>query len=296
VPDAAENLRRYLRVQGVTDAKLRRILHLGARDARARLAAIGGREGIGAEVRRAQIRIAEQQIQSWLLMGEIIHSDRTNTVNLAARIQAEVDQLLFLAADAGISATAWARSMTQTAQEGIRNLYGRLANNIPLSRRVYDNAALDAGRIDRLINSALLRGDSAREIANAVYRHISPTTPGGTSYAAMRLGRTELNNAFHTTSRNLGIDSPWVVGERWVLSGSHPKPDVCDEYAHETHYRGGGPGVYRPEDVPPKPHPQCFCFIVAVPLDEDEFIKQYNRGTYDTYISEQMTDFGVRLA
>lgn len=57
---------------------------------------------------------------------------------------------------------------------------------------------------------------------------------------------------------------PWVKQEQVNLSASHPKEDICDEWAD------AGPqpkGTY----VLPA-HPHCLCYKTAVMQDEDEFV------------------------
>jgi hypothetical protein len=126
---------------------------------------------------------------------------------------------------------------------------------------------------------------SAKEIAKQVFRFIDPETPGGASYAALRLGRTELNNAFHTNSIKQAQAMPWVEGVKWNLSGSHPRPDECNEYAEDTHYRGGDGGVFLPQDVPPKPHPNCLCFTTTETQSDEDFIASYRAGDYNDYFA-----------
>lgn len=100
---------------------------------------------------------------------------------------------------------------------------------------------------------------------------IDPGTPGGVSYAAKRLARTELNNAFHTTQRESAEVNPWVLGVKWNLSRSHPVEDICDVLAR-GHSRGKPRGVYLPGELPNKAHPQCLCYTTNEMMEEDDFI------------------------
>lgn len=108
---------------------------------------------------------------------------------------------------------------------------------------------------------------------------VDPSTPGGVSYAAKRLARTELNNAFHTTQQASAEVNPFVVGLRWNLSMSHKKPDRCDELA-AGHSPGKTSGVYLPSDLPRKPHPQCLCYTTNEMMDEDEFLDLVSNPDY----------------
>lgn len=156
-------------------------------------------------------------------------------------------------------------------------------NAIDLSPRVYKNRALAAGQVDQAINTGILLGKSSKEIAADVRGLISARAPGGVSYSALRLGRTELNNAFHTTQTRAYAEQPWVAGVKWNLSGSHPRPDACDEYARQDHDDLGA-GVFRRQNVPGKPHPQCLCYITAITISREDFIDNLFAGRYDTFL------------
>lgn len=155
-----------------------------------------------------------------------------------------------------------------------------------LAQRIYNNDVWLGSRIDQRINAILAQGNSAREFAAEAVDWFNPSTPGGVRYAAMRLARSEINNAFHAVSVQQVQDRPWVHSMQWNLSGSHPKADVCDEYAHEDHARLGA-GVFPKEDVPRKPHPHCYCYVTPVQVDSDEFLDNLVGGKYDEWVDKQ---------
>lgn len=167
----------------------------------------------------------------------------------------------------------------------LANVESRLLDDIPLSERVYKNKALSSGQVDGIVNNGISLGKSAREIAREVHQFISPNTPGGVSFASMRLARTEINNAFHTTQTRSYAKQPWIKGVKWHISGSHPRPDTCDQYAKDDH-DDLGPGVFRPNNVPGKPHPQCLCHITAITIPRDEFLDNLVAGKYDSYAKD----------
>lgn len=176
-----------------------------------------------------------------------------------------------------------ARMIRYQAQAGLDNYISRHENIRVLSARVYKNWQLAMKMIDREIDKALLRNLSAREFAANIQHLIKPGTPGGVSYAAMRLARTEINNAFHATSIRSTVDMPWVSGYKWNLSGSHPRTDICNDMA-ETDHAGKGKGVYKKRDVPGKPHPHCFCYVTTELMDDSDFERGLRRGNFDSYL------------
>src|SRR5690606_21412741 len=82
-------------------------------------------------------------------------------------------------------------------------------------------------------------------------------------YHAVVIARTEANAAFLAGHVEKAKASPWVVGVKWNLSASHRVPCECEVFAKQNAY-GLGPGVYPPDKVPERPHPNCFCFMTDV--------------------------------
>ena len=99
-----------------------------------------------------------------------------------------------------------------------------------LSDRVWGSSKLIAANLERAINTGLATGLSAKELGKTVEKFISPKYPGGASYAAFRLARTEINNAFHSMEKRRAEDSPFVDAVQWNISSSHPEKDLCDDY------------------------------------------------------------------
>ena len=240
--------------------------------------------GIGAITRRAMYIQQQQQIydlanQMWI--GDIPETV-TSGLRVTTQLATNANQQLFslLSATVPSSASYLSHSMYRTADIAFADLRSRFINDIDLSPTVYRNAALTTGKIDTIVNDGILAGASAAEIASDVEGYINPSTPGGAKYAAQRLGRTELNNAYRTTSKNSYIQSPYVTAVQWVLSGSHPDEDDCDELANADDF-GLGPGVYPPAECPDGPHPNCFCYEVPITPSPEQFENNLENGVYD---------------
>jgi len=75
-------------------------------------------------------------------------------------------------------------------------------------------------------------------------------------YHSLVIARTEANNAFLAGHIEQAKETPWVIGVKWHLSGSHSRECECEELARQDRY-GLGPGVYPPDKVPDRPHPMC---------------------------------------
>lgn len=182
----------------------------------------------------------------------------------------------------------WDRALGYSAENGILALLAKEKNRIPLSKRIYLARAWSNDQLQAIIRKGILLQRSANQIAKSVRGFINPNVPGGMSYAANRLARTEINNAFHTQQITSREDEPWTEAFHWNLSGSHRVPDHCNRYAEREHFRGGGIGNFRKGSVPPKPHPQCLCYLTTITIGEDEFIQGFFSGKYDRFIDKKI--------
>ena len=240
---------------------------------------------ISAAVRRAQY--AESRAALFQTSSELWDKVDTRTLKgmeqasqRAADMWGEVDRRL----GALIDTSAAEKQFVAAADNAVENIRSRYISQIDLSDSVYKHKVLTVGQVDRVVNNGLLLGKSSREIATDVRHLIRPDVRGGVSYAAQRLGRTELNNAFHETTRRNAAAQPWVEGMKWHLSGSHPRPDECNRYAEQDSYRMGE-GVYPSERVPTKPHPQCLCYISSITKKNDDFLDDLFGGKYDSFLA-----------
>lgn len=293
---AATPLSRYVAVQQKTDRELAVLLREAANDAEKMMLSLARKQGIGATVRRAQLggilkQLRQQQADLWGSVTKATQLGMMRAGEAAAEAEIVMNRVLFDAA--GVIMADFDEAMRIQAQESIANVVSRGANNIPLSEQVYKSRAWSNNLLNRTIDKGILLGFSADELAAAVKHLISPGARGGVDYAAKRLARTELNNAFHRTQIDLRKGDPWTEGFRWHLSGSHPRPDACNEYADGSHFKGGDPGVYKVADVPGKPHPQCLCWLETVTVGTEDFINAMASGKYDNFIADKIDTYGV---
>lgn len=274
----ATPLRAYLTVQAKYDRQMRAILQRAALDIARRIRTLDATPGVGAQVRAAQLRLTLKAVNDELALT--YRGALTDTIVRGQREAAEaaqaasdvIDRVLFRAVG-DRAADTLLRSFQATARRGIATDAARRRRE--LSARVYRNLRQTVEEIERTIRSGLISGLSPRELARDVFKFVSPTTPGGASYSALRLARTEINNAFHEQQKRAG-DKPWVEGVKWNLSGSHPRPDECNAFA--TVHNGLGEGVYKAGDVPDKPHPQCLCYLTYETMSPDKFLDALSAG------------------
>lgn len=270
----------------LTDYELRRVLSDASKEADRIIRSHSDDLRRGSKLRSMQISLAQVNVDMWQGVLDGTKVGIGDAFDASSDWMARYDANLFRGI--GASSTHWQQSMLATSRAGLDAYVARVENGHTLSDRVYRQRALSRGYVDRAINNALLLGKSPKELADDVRKFISPSAPGGASYAAMRLGRTEVVNAYHHSANKRYQETPWVERVLWVLSGSHPRPDECNEYADSVHFRGGQAGEFKPIDVPAKPHPNCLCYTTPVGMSLDKFANNFNAGKYDNYINEQM--------
>lgn len=293
---AATPLSRYVAVQQKTDREMAALLREAANDAEKMMLSLARKQGLGATIRRAQLggilkELRKQQANLWGSITKATEMGMLRAGEAAAEAEIAINRYLF--DKAGLVMADFDEAMRIQASESIANVVSRGANGIPLSDQVYKTRAWSNNLLNRTIDKGILLGMSADELAAAVKHLISPGVRGGVDYAAKRLARTELNNAFHRTQIDLRKGDPWSEGFQWHLSGSHPRPDACNQYAEGTHTKGGDPGVFSVNNVPGKPHPQCLCYITTVTIPVEDFINGMASGKFDKFMNEKIDTYGV---
>ncbi|QLF84496.1 capsid maturation protease [Microbacterium phage Rie18] len=224
-------------------------------------------------------------------IGKSIKDGKPKAATAASRVISRYEnQLLTAVMDADAVrrlATSEARRTVNGLEAALKRIEGTSYHK--LSDQVYATTKLATGWVDDAINRALISGWDAKRLAKEVVGSINPNVPGGVSYAANRLARTEINNAFHAASWDRMMKSPIVEMVDWNLSSSHPEGDICDSLKAD--------GPYEKNKVPSKPHPNCYCFITPRLPTEEEFINNLLAGKYDDGPwAGEVTINGVRVA
>lgn len=288
-PPSPDNwpLRALLKDLTLTERELRAILRDGAAEAERLIPKLIEQNSTGSKLKAAQVAIVQREIRALMaaLWGDIGRTTRQG-VERAVLTAFQGEDILFKFL--GVQATQeMLAALAQAAKAGVEAILAKSYNGIPLSAQVWKTQHLSSGLVHRKVNNGLLLGHSAKRIAKDVRGLVDPNTPGGVSYAAMRLARTEINNAYKTAQERRYQDEPWNRGMQWHLSGSHPTPDICNKYAERD--GGLGPGVYAFGDRP-RSHPNCLCYMTPVQDDEDAFVEHFLSGEYDDYLDNLLDD------
>lgn len=277
-----------LRAVGLTDEEIRAILEAAAEEAERTIPKLMERAGASGSITAAQRSLVLREIRALQasMWGDIGATLREGIQRAAKYAAAGEDVLYQYLRDRGMGEESLRESFVARAARGIEALLAKARNNIPLSLQVYRTQALSNGWVNKRVNAGLLLGYSAKKIATMVKDLIRPDVAGGVSYAAQRLARTEINNAYKTAQEARYAEEPWSLGMQWHLSLSHPRRDECDVYAAQDLHDLGA-GVYPFGEVP-KSHPNDMCYQTPVQATEDEFIEGFLNGDYDEYLDEEL--------
>ena len=272
-----------------TDRAILSLLQQAAADAEKDARKLAAKGGIGNIARASQQRIAVANLHSrmremWETVGHLTIFGEKEAARMAMDSQDFLAKGIYGKA-AGTAKENLIIAMKESARANVDAFISREENLLPLSSRIWRQIDLSTGRLEKEIQKGLLRGLSADELAAIVGKSLKPGVAGGVSYNAMRLARTEIQNAFHFTQIRYTREQPWVDGYQWHKSRSHAHVDICDTMATGNH-DGMGRGVYKKTTVPGKPHPHCFCYITSVLADSGKFERQLRRGSYDKYLAK----------
>jgi hypothetical protein len=288
LPKPNQPLLDVLALRKTTLAEMNQMLTDGAQEAERLIPKLVEKHTTGGTVKAAQLQLVlrELKVAQSALWGDLGRATRSGVEAAYLKAADNAEDVLFrVFGKAGVNADVFRASWREQAKQGIAAVLAKAQNGIPLARSVYKTQALAQGFVDRKVKQGLLLGMNAKAIAKSVKDLIRPDVKGGVSYAAHRLARTEINNAYKTSQENRYQDEPWTTGMRWNLSKSHPAPDICNVLSERDEH-GLGAGVY-PVGGRPNSHPNCLCYLTPEQLDEDSFIDAFLKGDYNAYLDEQ---------
>ena len=190
------------------------------------------------------------------------------------------------------------RGFADVNSAAVEALWSRTHKGMMLSDRIWQASDNAQQAIRDIIWDGTARGRDAVKVARDIekyVRHGAKTLaddypdmmdrmgrriPKNLSYEALRLARTEMSNALREGSYAAGRVNPSYIGSRWLLSSSHPIPDICDDFASADLY-GLGPGGYPKGEEPPIAHPNCLCYSVPIVDSVSSFVDRLVNWTHD---------------
>jgi len=199
---------------------------------------------------------------------------------------------------AGLKTSGIRKLFSRVNKQAVEATWARTKNGLYLSDRIWEQSEKYRTIMRDLIQESVAIGQDAVTTARMIQQYVREGAmtltkkypnmmkrmkgriPGNISYEALRLARTEMSAAFGEGTIAASRVAPSYIGMKWVLSGSHPVPDMCDTLS--TYDSGLGPGVYPPGDEPPYPaHPNCLCALIPIHQEPEEFVAKLKNWLED---------------
>jgi hypothetical protein len=229
--------------------------------------------GVVQRVRRSRIRALDDLYAS---LGEEVSEGihrgvRATAVDVAGTYQKATDKIG--AARSSRIDSSFSRIPTEALDLFVQRTTAG-GQSLILSPRVWGAGQVQT--IELKVASAIAGGRSAKSLARDLEVHLlggkGAGAGGSVKARTMRLARTEINTAYWEAAALSAASSQIVRGQRWNLSASHARWDACDLMAHNDAYDLGA-GIYPAGAIPPRPHPNCFCFLEDLLRDFEEWGK-----------------------
>ena len=151
-------------------------------------------------------------------------------------------------------------------------------NGYRLSDRIWNTSNTTRRKIDIFLDESIRKGVDATKMAKELETFLQPgrtlrtRRPYGrdASFDAMRLSRTETTRAHAQAQEKSALANPFVDGLSVVLSGSHPKRDICDTAASLSPF----PKDDIPEQYKIPLHPHCLCHYAYSTVKEPKAVAE----------------------
>ena len=227
-----------------------------------------------------------------------LRSDLQRATGLGARpLQSHVTRCL-QAAGVPLDILRVQRGFGDVNTAAVEAIWARTRGGMKLSDRIWATSDNARDNMRSIILDGVARGRDSAKVARDLERYvkqgaatmagdypgmmarIGKRVPKDLCYEAFRLARSEMSMAFMEGTYASGRVNPAYKGVRWLLSSSHPVPDICDDLASADLY-GLGPGGYPAGDEPPYPHANCLCTVAPLVEDTKEFVERLKKWRDD---------------
>lgn len=267
------------------------------------------RLGTGSEMNmRYLVALRDSLKQSGIGEGltELLQKDIVKAVDAGSTYSMEVTMSQI--SKTKISKDPLQRAFFRTNERAVEACWARTERGLHLSDRIWQKDQKYRMAMTEIIQDGVATGEDPVETARQIEKYVrrgkktmavdypemmdrmGSRIPNDISYEALRLVRTETAAAFGEGTIAAASVSPSYKGMKWVLSGSHPVRDKCDDLAEADH--GLGMGVWPPGQEPPMPaHPNCLCILVSVHEDTDDFMERLNEWTKDPQSHPDLEDW-----
>lgn len=239
--------------------------------------------------------LRERSRELWQDIGQLTKAGMMKEASRSVAVQMDFLKDIGLSAGLDLKPTL-ERVFGSTADEAVAHVLrgGIYGGKAPaLSKRIWNNEALQSRKIEQIIAQAVAKGESAPKLARALEAYVNPNImqPDNwndvypdipfdykVDYNAKRLAVTSIRHAAWGATIMAARDNPFADFFHWELTPAHVIHDICDAYA--AHEEGLGAGNY-PIDAAPLSHPWCTCLYYVDTHKTLEQIGQELRGWLD---------------
>ncbi|MZK53466.1 hypothetical protein [Clostridium beijerinckii] len=184
-------------------------------------------------------------------------------------------------------------------EKAVEAIWSRTQDGLYLSDRIWSKSKKYRQNMTDIIQASVAEGQDCTKTAKALEQYVlkkkktlaseypnmmarmGNRIPNDVSYEALRLARTEMTSAFGEATLSAAKVSPSCRGVKYILSASHPKPDICDDITG-TDKHGLGIGVYPIDEAPLYPfHCNCLCIPTTVNEKPEDFVQRLKRWDSD---------------
>ena len=166
------------------------------------------------------------------------------------------------------------RVLTTVTDDTVKLIYSRIwEDGLKLSDRIWILNRRTKREMERIILEELASGRpaSSKILEGRLNKLLNPNRAAITTklhgrtvqFDAARLLRTECTTAFREADRMASMNNPGLIGIEWNTSGD--ACSICEDLA----------GVYKPEDLPTTPHPQCQCYTTDKAMSSQNFVNNW---------------------
>lgn len=197
----------------------------------------------------------------------------------------------------------------RTNERAVEAIWSRTQNGLYLSDNIWNKCTNYRKHMTTIIQSAVAEGQDCVKTAKAIEKYVlkgkrtlaeeypgmmarmGNRIPSDVSYEALRLARAEMTAAYGEATISAGMVSPSCKGIKFILSSSHPKPDICDDITG-TDKHGLGIGVYPIDEAPSYPfHPNCLCITLTVNEQPEDFVQRLKKWQSDPMSEPGLEDW-----
>lgn len=166
----------------------------------------------------------------------------------------------------------------QSNSDALRAFQNRTEHGMNLSAKIWNQSENYVQEMEYAISSAIEKGMSAVTLSKRLSKYLNDFDTlkadyeekyghavdcADCEYRSLRLARSEINMAYRSAEQARWQQFDFITGYEVKLSGSHPKPDICDALA----------GKYPKDFVWTGWHPNDLCYVVPIIMSEDDYWK-----------------------